>query len=73
MKRDCFIERPAEKSSTAGEEVSRKVSTERVKGQVRIWRCIKYEEKTNYMLVDIYTLNTGTFFITFIVMTSPVT
>ena len=22
--------------------------------QVRIWRCIKYEETTNYILVDIY-------------------
>ena len=26
--------------------------------QVRIWRCIKCEETTNYMLVDIYMLST---------------
>ena len=26
--------------------------------QVRIWRCIKFEETTNYMLVDIYMLST---------------
>ena len=35
MKRDCFIEHPTEKSSTVGEEVGRKVSTERVKDHVR--------------------------------------
>ena len=26
--------------------------------QVRIWRCIKCEETTNYMLVDIHKLST---------------
>ena len=26
--------------------------------QVRIWHCIKCEEATNYMLVDIYVLST---------------
>ena len=37
MKRDCCIEHPTEKSSTAGEEVSRKVSTERVKDYFTKW------------------------------------
>ena len=27
--------------------------------EVRIWRCIKCEESTNYMLVDIYMLSTS--------------